>query len=153
MGDHDRPESLITMGRNTQVKVKEDLVDVLESDEGLEILSTVILTASIPLHHPALLEQYKKVDPEFPRRVLAQVEKEQAHRHSLENRKLEATVDITRRGQTFGLAIAVLAIAVAFLSALLGHNEFAIAIVTVMVVSLVSVFVLRRRPKRTETED
>lgn len=72
-----------------------------------------------PLPHPAILERFRAVDPTFPGRVFDIAEREQAHRHEPERRRLEAAVadaSADRRerrvGQFLGFAIMLAGLAV-----------------------------------------
>jgi len=65
-----------------------------------------------PVPHPAILERLGTIDPEFPRRVFDIAEREQGHRHQLEQKRLDAAMadaSAARRerqlGQWLGFAI------------------------------------------------
>lgn len=73
-----------------------------------------------PLPPPAALDQFNQIVPGGAERIIAMVEREQAHRIEMESIGLNALVRDTRRGMWIGGTIAVLAIAGAVLSAYLG---------------------------------
>ena len=60
-----------------------------------------------PLPPADELKSYAEVSPEFPNRIFAMAEKEQGHRHRLEQRRMGAQIWITGAGQVFGFLLAI----------------------------------------------
>lgn len=60
-----------------------------------------------PLPKPEYLAQYDNIVPGAADRILTMVESQQTHRMGLEQKYLESDIAITKRGQVFGLIIAI----------------------------------------------
>lgn len=60
-----------------------------------------------PMPHPEILAQYDNIIPGSANRILCMVENQQTHRMGMEKKYLESDIAITKRGQVFGLAIAL----------------------------------------------
>ena len=80
-------------------------------------MRVVSASYSGPLPPPAQLEQYNQIVPGAAERLLAMVEREQRHRHSVERAAVEVErehfVGIPKRGQTLAVALALVCLAVA----------------------------------------
>lgn len=97
-------------------------------------------SGSIP--PPTILEQYQKILPTAPERILSMAEKQQNHRHSVANQTLESRIILQNKGQIYGFMLILL---VSFLSAyalFLGHEKFAIVGMVFVAVPLVKIFIL-----------
>lgn len=75
-----------------------------------ENVRAVILEAasfSGPLPPSAMYREYEEAVPGSGDRLLAMAENQQSHRHSWENKALDATARDVKRGQRFGLIVAL----------------------------------------------
>lgn len=60
-----------------------------------------------PLPPASELQAFADVSPTYPDRIFAMAEKEQIHRHSLEQSRMGAHIWLSKSGQFFGLMICV----------------------------------------------
>ncbi|MEO5348458.1 MAG: DUF2335 domain-containing protein [Magnetococcus sp. YQC-3] len=129
-----------------------------------------VTTVSVgPIPDPNALGLYGEIDPSFPERIMAVMERQEAHRRELEKFNLEQShahnaslVDLEkdrlllekerlqsddsryRRGQRFGLAAVLAGYALSGLMAFFGHEIFASIIGGVSSASLVTAFIAER---------
>lgn len=97
-----------------------------------------------PLPPPDILIQYNDIQPGFAERIVAMAEREQAHRHSLEETVVTSSFKEAQRGQKYGLSIGVVAIIAGAITAVAGAPVTGSIIGGGGVIGLVSVFVLGR---------
>lgn len=91
-----------------------------------------------PLPPPAALGQFNQIIPNGAERIMAMVEREQAHRIGEESAILKATIKDTARGHWIGLTIAVASIAGAIVTAYMGaHPTVSIALVGLPLVAII----------------
>jgi uncharacterized membrane protein len=123
---------------------------------GIARFVTSIAYHSGPLPSPDTLRHYEMAVPGAAERIIAMAELEQAHRHRMQETSLKNTVDLTRRGQLFGLIAAIGFMALAGATAIAGYEWAAAIIGSVDLVAVVTVFVLGRREsspmKRPESD-
>ncbi|MBL1377650.1 DUF2335 domain-containing protein [Zobellella iuensis] len=98
-----------------------------------------------PLPSPNVLSGYEKVLVGSAERILMMAEKEQQHRHVMDMTALQGEINKDKRGQQFGLGIAVLFGVMALVLGLSGQPWLGGLIATVDLVALVAVFVMGRR--------
>lgn len=63
-----------------------------------------------PIPEPQALAAYENINPGLATRIVTMAEKEQGHRHKIENRRNWAQILTTLLGQVFGFIISTLAI-------------------------------------------
>lgn len=86
----------------------EEYIEKLPKDKQKEfkkllMVSSQRLTVSRgPLPSPEVLEQYAKILPGSPERLLQLVEKEQEHTHSVENKLVDNTIKQNKMGLFIG---------------------------------------------------
>lgn len=104
-----------------------------------------------PIPSPEILKGYGQIDPSFPSRIVKMAEEEQAHRHDMEKRSIEAQVDDlkqdrteARLGQWLGLTIGLVAIIGGIVAALMDKQVTGSIIGGGGVIGLVAVFVMGR---------
>lgn len=87
---------------------------------------TVVLRASetyiAPLPRPKDLAGYERILTGAAERLFNLLEQEQVHRHKQENIGLNAAIADTKRGQNYGLIIALAGLLGGILAILLGHD-------------------------------
>lgn len=121
------------------------------------------LSASIeftgPLPHPRILRQYNDALTNGADRIMAMTEREQEHRHRMQEKLVEAQIadqqrerEERKRGQTFGLLIGLFAVAAGSLTAILDHPWVGGGIGSAGVIGLVSVFVSGRIEQKKSQE-
>lgn len=79
-------------------------------------------------------------------------ERQETHRHSLENRVVDSGISATERGQRLAFAIAIAGMALAAYLAYLGQPWQAIAALCTDLVSMVVVFLVGRTRQEKERE-
>ncbi|MBF0627034.1 MAG: hypothetical protein HQL91_02325 [Magnetococcales bacterium] len=108
-----------------------------------------------PIPDPTSLGLYGEIDPSFPERLMAAMERQEAHRQTLEKFSLEQyyaqeaarqerSYSIQKRGQIFGLVVSLAAFAVSAMLAVLGHDWVASGIAVTASVSLAVAFITGR---------
>lgn len=60
-----------------------------------------------PLPQADELQKYSAISADFPNRIFAMAEKEQVHRHQLEQRRMGSQIWIAGAGQMFGFILAL----------------------------------------------
>ena len=105
-----------------------------------------------PIPDPITLEQYNRVLPNAADRIVSMAEKEQEHRHRMQEKLINAQVPDTKQernerklGQIFGWSIGVISIIAGTITVNLGSPIAGGFIGSAGVAGLVSVFVLGRR--------
>ncbi len=108
-----------------------------------------------PIPDPITLEQYNRILPDAANRIVSMAEKEQEHRHRMQEKLIDAQVNDTKQerderrlGQIFGLSIGVVSILAGSITAILASPIAGGFIGSAGVVGLVSVFVLGRREQQ-----
>jgi uncharacterized membrane protein len=97
-----------------------------------------------PIPEPETLAEYERINTGLANRIVTMAEKEQGHRHRVENRRNLAQIATTLLGQVFGFVTAVLTIG---LGGFLLHEDKQVAgFVSLVggVVMLVGAFIYRR---------
>ncbi len=105
-----------------------------------------------PLPPSDELKKYAEISPQFPDRIFSMAEKEQEHRHRLEERRLGAQIRITGAGQVFGFLLAVGIIGLA--GALLFYDKKIEGLISLAagLGTLIGPFIYRARRERRQTE-
>ena len=113
-----------------------------------------------PIPAPVILGQYDNILPGAAERLFVMAEKEQSHRHNIDEKGLDAQIRDIRRGrlennigQVFGLTIALAAIIAGSITAIKGKEIPGGFIGTAGVASLVYVFVKGKENQSTDTKD
>jgi uncharacterized membrane protein len=94
-----------------------------------------------PLPDPHTLARYNEVLPSAAERILAMAEREQAHRHSLDERALKGGQLLAFVGQTFALAIGFGGIAAGFVLVLKDKPAGGLGTVITSLVGLVGIYI------------
>lgn len=125
-----------------------------QDGKGLQQQRAQVIAAeasfSGPIPPPAMLEQYQRLVPDAPERILRMAEKNQEHRQALEAKVIPARVARERWGQIFGFIIALSVIALG--GSLLAYDKSVTGLTLILgaLVALVSVFVYTDRAKRKD---
>lgn len=143
-------------GASTEIGVQPPL------DGPTGVFSPALLhrSHSGPLPSPESLQGYKDVDPSLVPTILDMAQREQSHRHPIDDHIIElerqeqtARRHAISRGQWLGFGIAVLVLGLAGLMAVLGYEQIALALAAVNIAALAAVFVssgVRERNRRSE---
>jgi uncharacterized membrane protein len=114
-----------------------------------------------PMPEAAEMARYKEVDPEAPRVILAEFQRQAEHRRAMELRELEldaemaaATIAADRRGTFCALAVVLTFLAASVSLIATGHDVAGTVLGTVDLVALATVFVFgRARSDEGESEN
>lgn len=98
-----------------------------------------------PLPPPKVLKSYETILPGTAERIIQMAEREQSHRHSMDTLALNGDIDKDRRGQNYGLLLALSFAVITVVLGLNGLETLAAIIGSVDLVALVTVFVIGRR--------
>ena len=83
-----------------------------KNDNGQEVKLVHQEAYQGPLPHPDLLVKYEEIIPGSAERILSMAEKEQQHRHQLENEVIKKEIAQKGRGLNFGFTLALLIVVV-----------------------------------------
>lgn len=118
---------------------------------------TLVVSAGVsfvgPLPPPEMLAKYEEVQPGLVDRIVSMAEREQAHRHVQEASLVAGELRKQTLGQALGFGVTIAGLATTFGCAVYGHGTTAAIIGTVNLVSVVSVFVLGRRPEAAQRSE
>lgn len=139
-------------------------VDAIERSQSSTALPTDVvvsathvsqstLSYSGPIPHPDMLAAYKDTQADFPERIFAMAEREQAHRHNCEKTALAQDGRADTLGRVFALVGVVLYVAAAMFAFYLGHPAAGGSVLGVGLAGLVSAFVLGRRARLPEKDE
>lgn len=78
------------------------------SGEITEVVRTVAQEYSGPLPPPKMLEHYNDIEEGFANRIVTMAEREQSHRHNLEQSGVTGAIKKDSRGQHYALIVSVL---------------------------------------------
>lgn len=97
-----------------------------------------------PIPPPSILEDYDRIIPGAANRILEMAEKDSLHQRKMEETALTEAIRESKRGQHYGLVVALSAFGTAIFAILNGAYTCAAIIAGTTVVALVSVFVTGR---------
>lgn len=103
-----------------------------------------------PLPPPSVLAEYEALIPGFAERFLAQWEQQTQHRQRLEALVVGTEARTQERGQHYTLALGVVALVVAGVLGVTGHDGAAVAVMGIDFATLGGVFFLARRHDEQE---
>lgn len=98
-----------------------------------------------PLPPPDLLKEYNEAFPNAAERIFDEMQRQTTHRIELEKRWFPEQQLQSKRGQIFGLIVAMSFLAAAFLLISMGYGIYGTIIGSIDIVALVTVFVIGRR--------
>ena len=104
-----------------------------------------------PLPPPAILEDFQRIVPDAPERILRQWELEADHRRAYERTALDATVRREALGQISAVLFALTALGVSAFAIWMHEPWVAATIGGGTIVSVVGAFLYRRSVKRVDT--
>ncbi|MBF0623102.1 MAG: DUF2335 domain-containing protein [Magnetococcales bacterium] len=132
--------------------------DIIEAVKNSPQLAGLILSNSSemqvfssPLPDAAQLERIEKLHPGITDRLLTASEEESKHRRKMEEKALDAQIDNDSRNQRNGLIVVMSSLCIACALGLTGHPEAASIIGGGTVIGLATVFVLGRKPDKSDS--
>lgn len=154
MTEHDSPEQLAKREPTTPTSFTSSVDGPgLSSDaaESIEFVQQSSLHVG-PLPSAEQLKAYAEINPELPERIVLMAEREQSHRHTLEQQELQASVEQHRdnakyreRGQNYALLISIFFVLASVGFAGLGAPIAGSVLGGATLLGIVSVFVTGRR--------
>lgn len=105
-----------------------------------------------PIPHPEILKGYDDVMPGLGKIVVDMAVKEQDNRITNERKMIEAAISESKRGQYFGLSIAVMFLIAAVVLGINGHDWLAAILGGGTLVSLVLAFLSNRQTKSSDSK-
>lgn len=113
-----------------------------------------------PLPPAHAMADYERVLPGAAERIMLMAEREQAHRHSVQEEQLSQSKSLATgylkqdsRGKWMGFTIAMLVLILACVMAVLGHEGLAVVLAGLDLVGLAAVFVVGRVLSRNEQQN
>lgn len=106
-----------------------------------------------PIPPPEMLERFNELIPRGAHRILKMAEKQQDHRHKLEEKVITSDIRRSWGGLAAGLVVAIVSIALGCTLVFNGHDAAGTTIATATVVGLVTAFLTgtsRRKQERAE---
>ncbi len=100
-----------------------------------------------PLPSPETLKGYESIVPGAANRLITMLEKQVAHRITVEEKVVNGNFAKIKRGQYMGLFLTIFMSGIALLMAFNGFVYIAGIILSVVVTGLATIFVLNREPK------
>lgn len=104
-----------------------------------------------PIPHPDILEKYNKIEPDSANRIITMAEKQQNHRHGIEERALNCAYDIDRRGQNYALTVSLTIIVGSILLISIGKEVAGTILAGGTLTGLAYIFISGR--KREDSEE
>ncbi|PQQ37221.1 DUF2335 domain-containing protein [Photorhabdus luminescens] len=129
------------------------LEKMLDHPKFSAVIQHKISTFQGPLPLPELLKEYENTLPGAAERIFALTEKEQNHRHEIDNKVVSGGISKDKRGQWMGYSLAILFLVAVIYFAEKGNTILAGILGVIDIVSLVAVFVLGRYFKRSADEN
>lgn len=139
-----------------------ELTKVIEevSDEEQRVKLKAALALSIksthyrgPIPNPEMLRDYNNVIENGGERIVVQFEEQSRHRREIEKIVIKSQSSESKRGQIFAFIIGMTGLGLAFISALLGHNAFAITLASTTIVALVSAFIVGKKKQSKDLKE
>lgn len=134
--------------------VNPNVFEGLRKEQKQAILSSVNLSVSSyrsgPLPAPYELEHYNEIIQNGAERIMIMAEKEQNHRHKIEEKVNFANTKIAVRGQWIGVFVVILGFALGGYLTLNEHDTVGGIVLGSTLVGLVTVFVVGRTRKRQD---
>ncbi|MDD9806041.1 MAG: DUF2335 domain-containing protein [Gammaproteobacteria bacterium] len=105
-----------------------------------------------PVPPPNLLEAYQRINRKFADKIMAMAEKEQNHRHAMEDRTLQSITSFEKLGQLCTLLISGAIITIGALIALMADAVAGSIVVAVPLASLAAQLISGHRLKKRKYE-
>ena len=118
-----------------------------DSKRSGEIVS-VEARYSGPLPHPAVLSQYREIQPDFPERIMRMAESQLRHDQEIEKTQQQAAIKSERRGAYFALIISLGVLALGGYLIVTGQPVAGLVALVAPLTGFVGVFVVGRLRKR-----
>lgn len=115
---------------------------VKNKKKDTESLTLTHQNFSGPIPSPAILEQYYKILPTAPERIISMAENQQSHENKAVEKALDGEINLKKRGQIYGFSLMALIALLSAYALFLGYEKFAIIGMVFVAVPLVKIFIL-----------
>lgn len=105
-----------------------------------------------PIPPPEIIAEYKDIQSDFPERIITMAEKQQGHRHKMENKALNAKILISILGWLTPSLIVILALYFAYVLLIAGKDTEAFVAVIVAIGTLLGAY-YNKKKKLNQQED
>ncbi len=95
-----------------------------------------------PIPPPVILEQYCKILPDAPERIISMAEIQQKHENKTVKKALDGEIYIKKYGQIYGFLLVSLIASLSAYALFLDHEKFAIMGMVFVAAPLVKIFIL-----------
>jgi uncharacterized membrane protein len=150
------PEPITQLEKVIEKEVP-SLTAIPEKDRSVlihAILSKVSVTEySGPFMPPDILKECEKIVPGSAKKIIDMALKDSEHQRIIEDKIVSRKLNQISAGQWFAFIIACLALIAATVAALFGQTSFAITLITIDLVGLVSVFMYGTYRGRAENKE
>jgi uncharacterized membrane protein len=130
-----------------------EIVSGPQKREVTRVVHEVFSSFQGPLPHPSLLDRYDEISPGAAERIIAMAEKEQAHRHSWEQRALSAESWYGMVGLLAGWTTAIALAGGAALAAAFGEPAVGVALAAASATGMVWKLVQGRSDRSEQATD
>lgn len=147
------PRQLRAVDEDVMARVMMEDPDLLERVSRrlpLELKRVIVSKMTMysgPLPDPDTMLRYKQVQDDAADRIIKMAEKEQAHRHSTDHKRLDNDRKAKALGQILGIASVVMVLALSAWLGYCGHPASAATVATGVTASLAAVFVFGQKYK------
>ena len=124
-------------------KIKKKTSSTPSKSISTSVTSTSIFSGPIP--PPEIMRQYNQIIPGSAERILKMAEKEQDHRHEIEDRLIKSEILNTRLGLIFGFIIGITGIICGSIVIMHGNNVGGSVISATGISILVGLFIKRTK--------
>jgi uncharacterized membrane protein len=135
----------------------EELAERFEKDpkKGVQrITATSTHTHSGPLPDPDTLIRYEQAQPGLLERVVHMAEKEQEHRHTMENLLVSSKVETDRKGHNLGALLVIFILLICVFVIMNGFPKEGAAIAVTTITGIAAIFVGKQiNGKKKETHE
>lgn len=161
MEEHLLPQRAKSKDNKEDSDIYHELKSVFEADDTEEqkrahirdLVSGISISRqfySAPLPPPDDLRAYNDAVPNGAERILTMAENQSAHRIEIESKAISAQIEDSKRGQIFGLIVAIVFAVASVWLALQGHDTVASILGGSTIVGLVTVFVVGKKEQRED---
>jgi len=133
--------------------IPEDIKSVLEKLPEADRMKLIKFRSvasffSGPLPSPEILEHYSRIIPDGADRIMRMAENQSTHRIKIEDKNIDAQIKESKRGQIFGLIIAIVVLMAAVGVGSYGHELLGSILGGTTILGLVTLFLTGRHEQK-----
>lgn len=100
-----------------------------------------------PIPHPSILSGLQEINKDFPERVFQMAEKEQFHRHQMDDKIMKNHSFMTQTGLIFAFIIAILCISAGLYLLIHDKSVKGFALILTPIATIIASFLLKKNEK------